>query len=526
MSVISNISTLQNPSSKKAFTKLSFEVGEKFSARIVNEDQQNGEVNLKLLDGWQFCAKLDKPLEESFDGNVLRFEVEGFEDDKLKIKLVFEDKDAKGIENDVLEDLSKGKSLSHDKADSIIFQKMIKHDMPLTRENITFIKSLIDFREKISLNTNKEDVFIGKYLSSRNIDINSEKANDTTIILKNFFTVLKSLNIDEILLFKENNIELTKENLESFTTLFKGDSVVYNDLKEISNYLLNEDEASLSLLNKELTQLGVKKNDSELVNKQVEIKSEEQPPQAIEKNTQSKVDSNSNTKSNGYGKNNSLNEIINMIKKELNFSEIDTRSINKEGINNHELEMKILTTEFLIKEQIKLKTEEIKNIVKDIIENKINLKPDSYSKVMSVFDQKFNDIKIFNSISEQYYYLDLPINVNENKYDLKLIIKDDRKKTKKIDSKNLQIATSIKTLNMGTVDAYIKINNNNMNIDIKCNKFYVNVLELGKEKLIKDLSSLSYKVNIKVNNKTSEFTLTSCADFFDDRSFNTLNIKV
>ena len=30
-----------------------------------------------------------------------------------------------------------------------------------------------------------------------------------------------------------------------------------------------------------------------------------------------------NTKTHGYGKNNSLNEIINMIKKELNISEID-----------------------------------------------------------------------------------------------------------------------------------------------------------------------------------------------------------
>jgi len=90
----------------------------------------------------------------------------------------------------------------------------------------------------------------------------------------------------------------------------------------------------------------------------------------------------------------------------------------------------------------------------------------------------------------------------------------------------VQIATSIKTLNMGTVDAYIKINNNNMNIDINCNKFYVKVLELSKEHLIKDLASLSYKVDVKVNNKTSEFNLTNCADFFDDRSFNTLNIKV
>ena len=65
MSIISNISILQNPQAKKAFSKISFEAGENFNARIVSTDQQKGEVNLKLLDGWQFSAKLDKPLEQA-----------------------------------------------------------------------------------------------------------------------------------------------------------------------------------------------------------------------------------------------------------------------------------------------------------------------------------------------------------------------------------------------------------------------------------------------------------------------------
>jgi len=145
---------------------------------------------------------------------------------------------------------------------------------------------------------------------------------------------------------------------------------------------------------------------------------------------------------------------------------------------------------------------------------------------MSGLEQRLNDIKMFNSLSEQYYYLDLPINVKEDEYQLKLIIKDDRKKGKKIDSKNVRIATRVKTINMGTVDAYIKINNSNMNIDINCDKFWVKVLDLGKDKLIKDLSSLNYRVNIEVNKKGSEFTLANCREFFDDRSFNAINIKV
>ena len=525
MSTIGNISILQNQQAKKAFSKLSFESGERFNARIVSTDQQKGEVNLKLLDGWQFSAKLDKPLEQSSDGSVLKFEVEGFEDGKLKIKLVYGDKEGIVQENGVLEDLPLGNLLSDDKTDAILFEKMIKHDMPLTKGNIIDIKNLVDFREKISLNPEKEDIFIAKYLSSRNIDVNSVKANEITINLKNFFVALKNLDVDEILLFKENNIELTKGNLESFVKLFKGDSAIYNNLKEISQYFLNNDTTNFNLIDKELDNLG--KTQFEPMSKSLENinQNDEQLINKLQKDTGSKVELDNksviNTKVNGYGKNNSLNEIINMIKKELNFSEID-----KEITNNIKNSIENITTDSLIKEQIKLKTDEIKNIVKLLIENKINLKPESYARVMDVFDQKLNDIKIFNSISEQYYYLDLPINVKEDEYQLKLIIKDDRKKGKKIDSKNVQIATSVKTINMGTVDAYIKINNNNMNIDINCNKFFVKILDISKENLLKDLSSMNYRVSIKVSNKTNEFTLANCGEFFDDRSLSTINIKV
>lgn len=645
MSIISNISILQNPQAKKDFGKISFEAGETFNARIVSTDQQKGEVNLKLIDGWQFTAKLDKPLEQAPDGTVLKFQVEGFENDKLKIKLVYEDKEGKTFENEGLEDFSNGKLLSNKKSDALLFSKMIKHDMPLTKENIIDIKNLVDFREKITLNSSKEEVFIARYLDSRNIDPSSEKASEITKTLKNFFEALKILDIDDILLFKENNIQLTKENLDSFIKLFKGNSAVYNNLKDINNYFLDEsnegfmniefknsskdakglellnnngqimDETQIvdktqildksipnnnlkglvNLINKELVDLGVnyKVLNSTIKNLEIDknlkventnfdsgtikalvdkifkaeqislspesyiklienlepklittkaepssvkleniVPNDESALNIIQKEKLNEVEldtkSSINTKTLGYGKNNSLNDIINMIKKELNISEVEKGIINnvERDINNLERDIEKITTDFLIKEQIKLKTEEIRNIVKDLIENKLNIKPENYDKVMNLFHEKLNDLKMFNTISEQYYYLDLPINVKEDEYQFKLIIKDDRKKGKKIDSKNVKIATSVKTINMGTVDAYIKINNNNMNIDISCDKFWVKVLKLGKEKLIRDLSNLNYRVSIEVNNKAKEFTLANCGEFFDDRSFNTLNIKV
>jgi hypothetical protein len=666
MSVISNVAILQNPQDKKAFSKISFETGEKFIARIVGIDTQKEEVNLKLLDGWQFSAKLDKPLEQGNSSGVLKFVVEGVEDGKLKIKLVYEDKQGKLAESNILDEFASGSSLVHDKMDAIIFEKMIKHDMPLTKDNIIDIKNLLDFKEKISLNTEKEDIFIGKYLDSRNIDPTSEKANEITKILKNFFQALKNLDIDEILLFKENNIELTKGNLESIVKLFKGESAIYNNLKDINNYILNSDASEnigpeslnqkvssfigmdktqildnatnnnnlkdevnikelVSLINKELKGLGINqrvlystvknlKSDKNLesntslnqdknINSYKNVKSgenikldlnlkeqevsfnsgtikilvdkilkaqqilispdnqaklvdnlegklkitqlqpesldleiaqesekltnknEKLPQDKLQKAMPSEAELASRSavsnKTNGYGKSNSLNEIINMIKKELNVSEVD-RSV----INDIENNIEKVATDSLIKEQIKVKTEEIKNIVRVIMDNKLNLKPEAYGKVMDVFSQKINDIKVFNSISEQYYYLDLPINVKDDEYQCKIIIKDDRKKGKKIDSKNVKIATRVKTINMGTVDAYIKINNNNMNIAINSDNLWVKVLDLGKEKLIRDLSSLNYRVSINVDKKANEFTLANCREFFDDRSFNTLDIKV
>ncbi|MGH4118297.1 hypothetical protein [Clostridium sp.] len=534
MSVISNIAILQKPQDKKAFSKISFEEGEKFNARIVSIDKLKGEVNLKLLDGWQFAAKLDKSLEQDNSGGVLKFVVEGFEDNKLKIRLLSENKQDEMVKSDNLDNFTNEKFLGNDKSDILIFEKMIKHDMPLTKDNIIDIKNLIDFKEKIFLDVDKEDIFIAKYLDSRNIDTSSEKANEITKVLKDFFGALKNLDIDEILLFKENNIELTKMNLDSFIKLFKGDSSIYNNLKDINKFVLNSDitenannfteadkKAEIKVNQSQPTSVDLKiAKESEI------IKQEEQLPlNKLQKDMINEVElvskSAVSNKASGYGKSNSLNDIINMIKGELNVQDID-RVI----INNIESDIEKITTDFLIKEQIKLKTDEIKDIVKVLIESKQNLKSESYQKVMDIFSQKFNDIKMFNTISEQYYYLDLPINVKENEYQCKLIIKDDRKKGKKIDSKNVKIATRVKTINMGTVDAYIKINNNNMNIDINCDEFWISVFELGKEKLIKNLSTLNYRVNIDVSKKDNEFTLTSCGDFFDDRSFNTLDIKV
>ena len=137
-----------------------------------------------------------------------------------------------------------------------------------------------------------------------------------------------------------------------------------------------------------------------------------------------------------------------------------------------------------------------------------------------------NDFKIFNSLSNQYYYLDVPVNINEQQYPCKLIIKDDRKNGKKIDSTNVKFAVCVKTINMGVVDAYIKVMNSNINIDIKCEDNWIKLLEKFKDKIINKLNEAGYIAGVKVDERKSEVNLVECNDFFEDSDFARINFKV
>eukprot|EP00831_Metopus_contortus_P056339 TRINITY_DN48136_c0_g1_i1.p3 TRINITY_DN48136_c0_g1~~TRINITY_DN48136_c0_g1_i1.p3 ORF type:complete len:125 (-),score=25.33 TRINITY_DN48136_c0_g1_i1:135-479(-) len=91
--------------------------------------------------------------------------------------------------------------------------------------------------------------------------------------------------------------------------------------------------------------------------------------------------------------------------------------------------------------------ERINNVV-DIVKNIINhseLNEDVYNKFSNLIKENINDIKIYNTISNEYYYLNVPIQTNSQEYPCKLIIKDNRKNGKKIDSTNAKMVVSIKT---------------------------------------------------------------------------------
>lgn len=188
-------------------------------------------------------------------------------------------------------------------------------------------------------------------------------------------------------------------------------------------------------------------------------------------------------------------------------------------------EKTFLSTEVMVKEEIKEKLGMLKNNLLDLLkfteENN-----NTVNKVFQNLEGKFQEFKMFNTLNNDYYYLNIPMNVKENQYDCKLVIKDERTSGKKLDSKNIKIATSISTINMNTVDAYISVINNSVTIRIEADKTFVKALDVYKEKLLMDLDDENHVFNVSVNQRKVEFSLSNCREFFSDEDITAINIVV
>ncbi|MCH5138970.1 hypothetical protein JMF89_17530, partial [Clostridiaceae bacterium UIB06] len=257
MAGIWNINSVNNIEARKILSKLSFTVGENFLARVVNLDKVTGEVLLKLLDGWQFSAKLQKPLDNLQEG-LLRFEVQGFEDGKLQIKVLNNNKKQDDLQNNTIDSQLGEKGINVSKDDYVLLDKMVKHEIPLTKDNISSIKTLVDFKNKMSENPEEENAFITKYMDSKGIDMDSSEGVKTKEILKGFFNELKNISEDDIVTLFENNIDLTEDNIKSFNNVFKGSATIYKDVKNNLSNLTNNEQ----IINT-FTKEGINETDNE-----------------------------------------------------------------------------------------------------------------------------------------------------------------------------------------------------------------------------------------------------------------------
>lgn len=551
MAGIWNINSNYNVNTKRISSKLSFEVGQNFAARIVNLDKLTGEVLLKLLDGWQFSAKLQKGVDTLPDG-LVKFQVEGFEDGTLQLKIANTDnKNNNNTEKDSIEFLLKSKSINVDKEDYSLLNKMVKHEIPLTKENISNMKTVVDFTARIKQSPEEENAFIDKYMESKNITPDSVKGQETKKTLKNFFSELRNLGEDDILTLTENNIDLTEKNIKSFNNIFKKDGSVYNEIKDTEKGILNanvekqpgeEDKigngkiyvtaeqenetlenSSEKTIYKNITK-NIVKSENNIENKNT---TKNETKNTIENKSESKVENKIANKIEDHNTN------VNKEKENISNKGIETNDKIKEAIkdlaNDNIIDNKDKNVDKIakaIKEQISEKTQEMKDIIKVVLEQKGDVKSEAYNNIFQALDKNINDFKVFNSMSNSYYYLDLPLNVDNSEYKCKLMIKDERKKGKKIDSTNVKIAASVATNNIGVVDAYIKVNNFNMDIDIKCDNEWIKTLDKGKERILRELSDIGYNLNVYVDQKKQEMNIVNCREFFEDSNLGIIDRKV
>ncbi|KIL07963.1 hypothetical protein SR42_02610 [Clostridium botulinum] len=622
-----NVNNVYNNSNTRKFSsKLTFEVGEKFSGRVVSKGDGK-DVTIRLSDGWQFIAELDGNTNLD-DIKLVNFQVEDFKDGKLKLKLIPNEQKGEEVSNEIFKDVIDKEGLS--KEDISILEKMIKHNIPLTKDNINKIKGLIQFNENINLSSDNIDDFIQNYLQSKGIDINTPKGEFIKQNLVEFFNNFKNMSSDEILLFLENNMEFSTENIKSFNELFNGnlsiEKLLYKLSQELDNsqstlkdiqskeiitdkeninkeninseFLKNNNKNSLiskiydsndvsknkvsvvsllksiagdnerilndylndiinskseNLTTKEfnrLISLTSKFEDSDIVNLiKNELSAKGLSDETIKANgLESKVIDGKNLLENTLGK--ILNKEINLTNEEFkrfndlfkyklqtSINETDIKlepgvvdksqaSQLKSDFNNlYSKNIENFSNKDLIKQEMVNKFNEVRDIVKDIINN-IDNKAVGYEKVMEMIKSNIGEFKVFNSISEQYYYLNFQVPVNAEEYPCKLIIKDNRKDGKKIDKTNVKMVVNVKTIHLGDVDGYLALKGNGIDINLKCDNKYVDIISKNKSKLKLGLETLGLITDVSVSLREEPINLVTCGKFFNDLSISNIDIKV
>lgn len=676
MAGIQNINNSVNSNSGKISSKLTFEVGEVFQARVDNIDNNSGEAALRTKDGWKFTAQLENNLGSSVQG-LNTFVVAGYENGKLMLKLIPGAEDSEDNSSSNLDAILQKFSSSSGKEDLNLLKTLIEHNIPLTKENISAIKTIIDFKENAMSNDAKEEQFIKNYLDSKGIDLSSLKGREISETLKGFFEELKGLDLNELAAFKENGMELTGENIKSFNNVFKNEAVIYKELKNLADSLNIEKpnlsngqgtaltEANKSTVNSDISYKDVLDNVQSgniMENENFEENSNfvknantEQNKDTIEANpketfnisnkiildfkksilmsdtrTEAYIDTYLHSK--GISENSiqgkelkenfknffselkdlDTSEIRNILEngaeaKGINLGNIkqlikedatafnEYKSImmkiggeataasneedNKLNLNkNTEKSSETTTSEdktnitvgnsskyisnsdinklnseksivdnFLkstmdklsngkpnnlnkgkqVMQEIDSKISEMKDIIKNII-SESGSDSNAFHKVMGSLNSNVNDFKVFNLMSNEYYYVDVPVNFAAKEYNCKLILKDDRKSGKKLDSKNIKIVASVNTINMGLIDTYIKVNDRNVSIKIDAIRKFTKLLDAAKTDLISKIAGKGYNVTVKVQDKPEEqqLNIVNCRSFFNDENIVNIDVRV
>ena len=562
-----------------------FKQGDTLKGIVVKQDDESNEVTIKLTNGMEIEAEIQGDVD--LKGGILKFEVTEFKDNTLFLKLsdnkteVIQGEAIKKSTDEIMNFIIK-EGLK--KEDYNMLKAMVKYNIPLTRENITTVKSVLEFSGKMNNNPVEIKSFINAYLNSRDIVVNSREGLQIAQKLYEFFKAFSQADLQEVLLFLENNIEFTKGNLDSFNKLFNSENTMEKVIdavnEEIGKAIAIEDELlSENTVEQSLKQITLKNGDeytgkgqgtevgktimatlvkesskSQSINDNIVrdiIKNhsitDDDAKEIIKlmRNDSNYVMSKETLKENilkHTGREVVLNDVeaksleaiinkevikdkdINFIKSLFNNIESKQISVAKE-LESNEIRENIFNISKNLAKNVTEKSEGVKEVIRNIISNLKEGNGNS-AQILNIMKSSINDLKLFNKINDQYYCLDVPVNFKENEYPCKLIIKDDRKDGKVIDSTNFKVAVSVKTKKLGTVDAFLNVRNRNIDIQLKCNKNVMNLFVISKNKLKDIVESSGFSTKIEVIERTEELQLLSCREFFNDNNIAVVDITV
>lgn len=607
MSEVRRIYPTEGYATRRHLHKDRFAIGEKIVGRIYKSAEDN-ELILKLLTGEEFNVNIEGNA-SGIQKRLQKFKVKEFIDDRLNVELLIEDE----VKNskDEPEKLALINKLKINTKDLNLIKEMINFELKLSKESIEVTKSIIEFKEKIDTNPREIDLFIDKYLGSKNISKENPNFLEIKGKLIENFKELKNIDIKDVMLFIEEKVDLDKANIISYNKLFKEDVEILEFLKGVQEKVntsnskdnINPKEDKNTNIDKvniehevidyntddesdvkdnfvKLKDYNINSNEKNNVstynNKSIDVKvlelleniSIENENKVIDNNKISIEDNfetldiakentiiNDENKISGSLEKNFSNsdEINKEYKKEFNilkenlskYMDIDDNEWEeiKEKIiidiknidNGEEVDFKEIASRIIryknekfegndLKKSITNQGEIVEKIIKDlskaISENK------GQGLINNFLEETINDLKMFNKISNEYYYLDFPIKRNKEEYPCKLVVKDNRKSGKKIDGENFKVVVSVKTKNIGIVDGYISISNNNMCVDLKCNERYESLISSNIDLLIENLKGLGYSINIEVSVKDDEINLSNCREFFSNNNVSSLDTRV
>lgn len=542
---------------RKISDSFDFKKGEIFRGRIIDISNEKSTVTIKTVDGLEILASLDGELEGILD-ELVKFEVINFDNSKLNLKLIKSDSNFnKHLVQNSLDEILKKFFLSSDKKE--ILESMLKFNIPLTKEKVEEVNNLIEFRDKSIKSEKFIDNFIERYLNSRDISSDNIKKEFTTLKLQNFFVKFKGLSNDEILTFLENNIEFNENNIDSYNKLFKDDMKLFNSLLEIDKTLYKEvlvENKSIEKINSETSFNNIKLNEdiSKFINEididglDVDIKnildkltvtSSKEEIEGLLNNIKDLFSAKTDLSDIDLKVYKFIEKLVSDLDTKENLNIKDYENINsKQSFESEVLKSvkseKVLKDEFAeifkdfkeIKSSINNRQEQMKNIIKNLSEKLIG-ESKLTDSIVSILKPYINDFKLFNDMGKEYYYLDIPVKLREDEYPCKLIIKDDRKQGRKIDSKNIKMVVNVKTINLGEIDALIRVNNKDLTVDFKVEKNSIDVLKKNKKKLEIALEQLGYIAYIFVSEKIEEGDiLTNHREFFNNENTLKLDRKV